>query len=99
MVVHEAFRANGLQVPRAAVSSTLPVRTAMLSTGRFLSMVPRVVLQFPAKNQAFRALNIDLPTTLRPLAIVTLKNRTLNPVAQLFTEWAREATKPLAKKS
>jgi len=98
-VVLEAFRANGLAVPRTAVSSTLPVRSAMLATGRFLSMVPRVVLQFPVENQAFRALKIDLPTTLRPLAIVTLKNRTLNPVAQLFTDWAREAAKPLAKKS
>lgn len=98
-VVLEAFRANGLQVPRTAVSSTLPVRSAMLATGRFVSMVPRVVLQFPTKDQAFRALKIDLPTTLRPLAIVTLKNRTLNPVAQLFTEWAREAAKPLAKRN
>jgi DNA-binding transcriptional LysR family regulator len=98
-VVLEAFRANGLQVPRTAVSSTLPVRSAMLATERFLSMVPRVVLQFPAKKQAFRALKIDLPTTSRPLAIVTLKNRTLNPVARLFTEWAREAVKPLAKRA
>jgi DNA-binding transcriptional LysR family regulator len=98
-VVLEAFRANGLQVPRTAVSSTLPVRTAMLSTGRFLSMVPRVALQFPTKNQAFRALKIDLPTTFRPLAIVTLKNRTLNPVAQLFTEWTREAAKAVARRN
>jgi len=98
-VVVEAFRANGLQLPRTAVSSTLPVRTAMLATGRFLSMVPRVVLQFPTKNQAFRALKIDLPTTFRPLAIVTVKNRTLNPVAQLFTEWAREAAKTAAKRN
>jgi DNA-binding transcriptional LysR family regulator len=98
-VVLEAFRANGLQVPRTAVSSTLPVRTAMLSTGRFLSMVPRVALQFPPKNQAFRALKIDLPTTFRPLAIVTLKNRTLNPVAQLFSEWTREAAKAVARRN
>jgi DNA-binding transcriptional LysR family regulator len=71
----------------------------MVTTGRFLSMVPRIVLQFPARAQAFRALKIDLPTTVRPLAIVTLKNRTLNPVAQLFAEWAREAAKPLAKRN
>jgi DNA-binding transcriptional LysR family regulator len=98
-VVFEAFRAHGLQGPRTAVSSTLPVRSAMLSTGPFLSMVPRVVLQFPTKDQPFRALKINLPTTSRPLAIVTMKNRTLNPVAQLFTDCAREIAKPLAKKS
>jgi len=98
-VVFEAFRAHGLEAPRTAVSSTLPVRSAMLSTGRFLSMVPRVVLQFPTKDQSFRALKIDLPTTLRPLAIVTLKNRTLNPVAQLFIDCARQMAKPLARKN
>ena len=98
-VVFEAFRAHGLQAPRTAVSSTLPVRSAMLSMGRFLSMVPRVVLQFPTKDQPFRALRIDLPTTSRPLAIVTLKHRTLSPVAQLFIDCARAAAKPLAKKS
>jgi len=97
-VVSEAFRANGLQLPRTVVVSTLPVRSALLAAGRFLSMVPRVVLQFPTKNQVLRSLSIDLPTTFRPLALVTLKNRTLNPVAQLFTDWAREAARPLAKK-
>jgi hypothetical protein len=30
--------------------------------------------------------------------IVTLKNRTLNPVAKLFIEHAREVAKPLAKR-
>jgi DNA-binding transcriptional LysR family regulator len=56
-------------------------------------MVPRVVLQFPTPNQELQALKIDLPTTVKPLALITLKNRTLNPVAQLFSEWAREAAK------
>jgi hypothetical protein len=30
--------------------------------------------------------------------IITLKNRTLNPLAQLFIDSAREVAKPLAKK-
>jgi hypothetical protein len=29
---------------------------------------------------------------------VTLKNRTLSPVTQLFIDWAREVAKPLAKR-
>ena len=98
-VVFEAFHALGLQAPRTVVSSTLPVRNAMLSTGRFLSMVPRVVLQFPTEKQSFRAFRIDLPMTSRPLALLTLKNRTLNPVARLFIEWARQAARPLAKRN
>ena len=58
-------------------------------------MVPSVVLRFQGEKQTLKALSIDLPTTFRPLAIITLKNRTLNPVAQLFTDCAREAAKPL----
>jgi DNA-binding transcriptional LysR family regulator len=96
-VVFEAFRAQGLGIPRTVVTSTLPVRSALLATGRFLSMVPRVVMRFPVRNQRLKSLPIDLPTTLRPLALITLKNRTLNPAAQLFTDFAREAAKPLAK--
>jgi hypothetical protein len=33
-----------------------------------------------------------------PVGIVTLKNRTLNPVARLFIEHAGEVAKPLAKR-
>lgn len=96
-VVFEAFRACGLGVPRTVVTSTLPLRSSLLATGRFLSMVPGVVLRFQAKNQTLKGLSIELPTTLRPLAIVTLKNRTLSSVAQLFIEYVRVAAKPPAK--
>jgi len=92
-VVFEAFRARGLGIPRTLVTSTLPVRSALLATGRFLSMVPRVVMRFPVRNQGLKTLPIDLPTTVRPLALITLKNRTINPAAKLFTNFAREAAK------
>jgi DNA-binding transcriptional LysR family regulator len=96
-VVNEVFRAHGLTVPPTVVGSTLPLRTALLMTGRFLSMVPRVVMQFPPKNRLLRILPVNLPGTERPLALLTLKNRTLNPLAQLFADHAREAAKRLRK--
>ena len=96
-VVSEAFGASGLPVPATIVNSTLPVRTTLLTTGRFLSMVPRIVMQFPPKSQLLRTLPIDLPSTARPLALVTLKNRTLSPIAQLFCDCMREAAKRLTR--
>src|SRR5215475_6551311 len=36
-IVSEAFRAEGLAMPRTVVTSTLPLRTALLATGRYLS--------------------------------------------------------------
>ena len=96
-VVHEAFSAHGLTVPPVVVGSTLPLRTALLMTGPFLSMVPRVVMQFPPKNRLLKVLPIDLPGTARPLALITLKNRTLNPAAQVFADSVRETAKSLRK--
>jgi DNA-binding transcriptional LysR family regulator len=66
--------------------------------GRFLTIVPESVLRFAFGEPAIKALPIDLPTTRRPIAIVTMKNRTLNPAVQLFIECAREVAGPLAKK-
>ena len=44
-----------------------------------------------------KILPIKLPAQARPVGVVTLKDRTLNPGAQLFIECAREVAGPLAK--
>jgi DNA-binding transcriptional LysR family regulator len=85
-LVTEAFLAAGVNPPRAVVNSTLPIRSALLATGHDLSMVPRIVLNCPGNQRMLRALSVEWPSTARPLATVTLKNRTLNPVAKLFTD-------------
>jgi DNA-binding transcriptional LysR family regulator len=96
-VVSEAFRASGLRLPRTVVTSTLPIRSALLATGRYLSMVPAVVLQFQPRNQALKGVSIELPATSKPLALITLKNRTLSSVARLFIDYARDTARALAK--
>ena len=97
-VVHEAFHSSGLAVPRTTIiTSNTPVRNALLSTGRFLTIAPQSVLTFPANNAALKRLPIDLPTTRRAIGIIRLKHRTLSPVAQLFMDCARRLAKPLAK--
>jgi DNA-binding transcriptional LysR family regulator len=90
-VVVEAFRAGGLQVPRASVvTSSVPARIRLVATGRFLTALPRSMFRFHPKNAAIRILPIDLPTTRRPIGVITLKKRSLSPVAQLFIACARE---------
>jgi hypothetical protein len=51
------------------------------------------------KSRLLKTLPIDLPMTARPLALVTLKNRTINPLAHLFAEHVRAAAGPLASKT
>jgi DNA-binding transcriptional LysR family regulator len=90
-VVVEAFRASGLEAPRASVvTSSVPARIRLVATGRFLTALPRSMLRFNPKNAAIKILPIDLPTTRRPIGVITLKKRSLSPVAQLFIACARE---------
>jgi DNA-binding transcriptional LysR family regulator len=98
-VVVEAFGAHGLEVPRATVfTSTTPLRNALLKSGRFLSIVQGSVVKFSAKTSGLRVLPVDLPTTRRSIGVVTLKNRTRSPIAQLFIDCARQVAQPLVKR-
>ena len=92
-----AFRAAGLELPRATVVvSSSSVRNALLATGRFITAVPGSVLRFGIERSLLKILPVELPRWQLPISIITLKNRTLSPIAQLFIDCAREVAKPLA---
>ena len=95
--VIEAFRACGLEPPRATVyADAINMRTRLAANGRFLAVVPAHVMKLPVKHLSLKVLPVELPGTQRQTGIVTLKNRTLSPLAQRFIETAREVAKPLA---
>src|SRR5262245_34117124 len=90
-VVDEAFRASKLEVPASTViASAVPMRNALLAGGRFLTIVPSSVLRFSVEKPQFKALPINLPLKQRPIAVITLKDRMLNPVAERFIACARD---------
>jgi DNA-binding transcriptional LysR family regulator len=98
ILVERAFRERGLAVPRSGMmSQSLEMNLAMIATGRFLGVLPAAMLHFSAKRLGLKILPVDLPFRPWPVGIVTLKNRTPNPVAQLFIESARKVVKPFAK--
>lgn len=93
-----AFRAAGLDVPRSTVVTfSLQFHYALLATGRYLGLVPGSMLHFNAKRLGLAVVPVEATLRPGPAGIVTLKNRTLSPIAQLFIETARELAKPLAK--
>jgi len=47
--------------------------------------------------KSLKVLPVDLPVRPWPVNIVTLKNRTLNPVAGRFIECAREVTRQMGE--
>jgi DNA-binding transcriptional LysR family regulator len=96
--IAQAFRASGLEPPRVhMVSFSLPLHYHLLATGRFVTMLPLSMLHF-GKHLSLKLLPLELPDDPYPTGIITLENRTLSPLAQLFIRCAREVAKPFAKK-
>jgi LysR family pca operon transcriptional activator len=54
-------------------------------------------LRLPERSK-IAILPVKLQHARAPVGIITLKNRTLSPVAQLFIESAREVAKPLGRR-
>jgi len=97
-ITRDAFRASGIDFPRAAVVTESPeVRLSLMSTGRYLTVLSDSALKFSIGRRELKILPVKLPTVPVPNGIVTLKNRTLSPLAKLFIEHACEVAKPLAK--
>jgi DNA-binding transcriptional LysR family regulator len=98
-VAVEAFRASGLEVPHATVVAFAhEMRINLLRTGRYLTILPQSVLRVPDKHPFLSELNVKLPIVSGPIGILTLKRRTLSPVAQLFIDCAHEIAEPLARR-
>jgi len=90
-LITEAFRAHGVEPPRTvatAVSRTL--RNRLLATGRFLTMLPGFSVM-PDQYPFLKKLPVRLPDTRAPVAVFTIKNRALSPLAQLFLATLRAA--------
>jgi DNA-binding transcriptional LysR family regulator len=96
LAIAEAFRASGLELPRArVVTFSIPLCYQLLSRGRFLAMLPvsmaRLGGQLPLKM-----LRVGISGIERPTAIMTLKKRTLSPLAQVFIGEVRALARRLA---
>jgi DNA-binding transcriptional LysR family regulator len=74
------------------------MRISLLATGRFVTIFPASAFRFLTKGSELKILPVELPMARRPNGIVTLKNRAISPVAQIFIDCAREVAKPLARR-
>lgn len=83
----EFFRACGAKMPRAPVTTlSMHLSCRLVASGRFVATLPISILRFGGYDLSLKVLPIKLPAQPRPVGIVTLKNRTLSPVAKLFVE-------------
>jgi len=98
LLVREAFHARGLELPRASVVTlSFHLREMLLMTGEYLTVIPASMVRvFNAKQAIVKVLPVDLGIQTRPVALFTLKNRTLSPVVELFMECVRTTVKSIA---
>jgi DNA-binding transcriptional LysR family regulator len=92
----EAFAARGLEPPKKilqTISSHLRVNLA--GSGSHITTLPNSTLRVYGERFALKALPIELPALSWPAVIVTLKNRTLNPVVERFIQHVRDFTRPM----
>ena len=94
--VTKAFTTRGLKVPGLLITTfSIHLRNNLVGGGKFITALPRSVLQIYRKLHALHELPIEL-SVRPPVAVVTLRNRTLGPMAQSFIRCAREVAKSLA---
>jgi DNA-binding transcriptional LysR family regulator len=97
-LIAKAFQASGLDVPRSNVLTvSMELMGTLLATGSYLGILPASMLQFSGKRLGIKALPVALSAPPMPVAVTSLKNRTISPVAELFIACAREVARPLAK--
>jgi DNA-binding transcriptional LysR family regulator len=92
-LVDEAFRARGLPPPtRGVTTSSFYLRQQLLEGGDYVTVAPRCMLAvFNAREPLVAPLPVDLGISLRPVAIYTLRNRTLSPLAAVVMDGLRAA--------
>jgi hypothetical protein len=66
---------------------SVPLRQRLLTVGDFLTALPKSLSH---RLPGLKALPIVLPSHEYPMGIVTMKNRTLSPVVELFIKRLRQ---------
>jgi DNA-binding transcriptional LysR family regulator len=93
----EAFRASSLNAPRrSVVSISVQLQIGLLATQPFLTILPKSLVYFSGNRFSIKRLPVELPIAPVPVGIITLRNRTISPAAQLFIRMAREVAQQVA---
>jgi DNA-binding transcriptional LysR family regulator len=96
-LVAEAFGNEGLSLPRRnVVCGSTHMNNALLATGRYLAIYPGSLVHLAGKRLSIVVLPVNLRVRSSSVGMVTLKNRTLSPLAQRFMDCARRIGKRCA---
>lgn len=91
----EAFGVRGLPMPKPSlVTLSVSLRTHLLATGHFVAPFSEASMPLvSAQHQPIKKLRVDVAFPIWPVTMVTLKGRTLVPLAERFMECIRASVK------
>ena len=94
VLIARIFREHGFKQPRAGVLTlSVQLTTTLIATGNFVGLLPSSVGRFSAKRVGLKILPVRVPTVLGSVVVITIKHRTLSPLAKLFINSARTVAK------
>jgi DNA-binding transcriptional LysR family regulator len=95
----DAFKASGLELPKRKMeSSSIQLQIGLLASQNFVTIFPSSLVFFAAKRLPIEALPVKVAVRPPPIGIISLKNRTVSPVVQLFVQTARNVESLFAKR-
>lgn len=87
----QAFRAAGLALPRImVVASSMQLLRRLVMGNEFLAFFPASVVR---AARGVRVLPVAVQARWQPIGILTVKHRTLSPLAKLFIEYANNVVR------
>lgn len=96
-LMREAFLTSGVTLPEPAITThSINTQVNVIGDGRYVGIMPDSLLHSRASKLRLKVLPVALPHRPSMVAILTLKNRTLSPLAKVFIAAARELARPLA---
>ena len=87
----EVFRKSGLEPPSATVLTvSLHLYMRLIETGGWLGLVPASVMRFGGTQMHLKVLPVKVLSPPAPVGFITIKGRTLAPLAERFIECSRK---------
>jgi DNA-binding transcriptional LysR family regulator len=94
--IRDIFHFYSLEPPTPSISTlSNQLTTTLIATGRFLGLLNRTVVASSGAAVGLKILPVQIPPHKITVDIITIKNRTLSPLAEAFIDCARETVKPL----
>lgn len=95
----EVFRKSGFEPPAATVLTvSLHLYMRLIETGHWLGLVPASAMRFGGKQMRLKVLPVKIISPPAPVGFMTVKGRTLTPLAERFIDCSRKVAQSNASR-